>query len=238
MEKEVTIYTDGGCEPNPGPGGYGVVLIYGKLRKELSGGYRLTTNNRMELLAVIKGLEALKEPCIVKVFSDSEYVVNGMTLGWVARWKARGWYRKKNQLVANHDLWKRLDALCQQHQVEFHWVKGHADIPENERCDRLAMQALSAEDLQIDELYESTSDLNPQTFLQVNKARRDYQAQPAKVKITAEGQPCRKCGTPVIKKTPKKKNSSGKTYFYEYYFYCPKCRTMYMVEEAKRYPNE
>ena len=157
-QKEVQIYTDGGCEPNPGAGGWGVVLIYGEHRKELSGGYGLTTNNRMEIMAVIKGLEALKEPCVVKVYSDSEYVVKAMTLGWVERWKRRGWHRKGNKVAANYDLWARLDALCQEHEVEFIWVKGHADIPGNERADQLAMSALRADDLAVDEFYENSTD--------------------------------------------------------------------------------
>jgi ribonuclease HI len=147
--KEVVMFTDGGCDPNPGPGGYGVVLKFGRHRKELSGGFRLTTNNRMELLAAIVGLEALQEPCRVKLHSDSKYLVNAMTRGWVERWKAKGWRKKKNP-----DLWQRLLEQCEKHQLEFVWVKGHAGHPENERCDRLALQASKAKDLPRDEVYE------------------------------------------------------------------------------------
>jgi ribonuclease HI len=155
--KEIILYTDGACEPNPGPGGYGVVLIHGKHRKELSGGFRYTTNNRMELMAAIKGLEALKEPCIVKLHSDSEYVVRAMTQGWVQRWKAHGWRRSSKEPAANPDLWEKLLEQCQRHQVSFIWVKGHAGVAENERCDFLSMQAMRGSDLPADEGYEAGS---------------------------------------------------------------------------------
>jgi ribonuclease HI len=152
--KQVTLYTDGACDPNPGPGGFGVVLIHGEHRKELSGGFRRTTNNRMELMAAIKGLEALKEPCQVTLHSDSEYLVRAMTEGWAQRWKARGWRRSNKQPALNPDLWDRLLALCQVHQVEFVWVRGHAGVRENERCDFLSSRALRGKDLPPDEGYE------------------------------------------------------------------------------------
>jgi ribonuclease HI len=132
-----------------------VVLIYGKSRKELSGGYRLTTNNRMEILAAIKGLEALKEPCAVTIYSDSEYLVKAMNLGWVTRWKSRNWVRKKKERALNVDLWECMLLLCQAHQVEFVWVRGHVGNPNNERCDQLAMAALHLPNLLVDEGYES-----------------------------------------------------------------------------------
>lgn len=153
-QKFVTIYTDGGCEPNPGPGGYGVVLLYGEARKELSGGFRRTTNNRMEIYAAIAGLEALKEPCQVRLYSDSEYLVKAMTEGWARRWKAHGWMRNKKEPALNPDLWERLLALTAGHEVEFFWVKGHAGDPNNERCDQLSYQALRRKDLPVDEGYE------------------------------------------------------------------------------------
>lgn len=159
--KEVVLYTDGACDINPGPGGYGAVLIHGRSRKELSGGRRLTTNNRMELLAVIKGLEALKEPCKVTVYSDSEYLVRAMTRGWAQRWKQRGWKRADRELAANPDLWERLLALAQVHQTSFVWVKGHAGNPENERCDRLAVQARRLPNLPPDEGYEASDLTQP-----------------------------------------------------------------------------
>jgi len=154
--KYVEIYTDGGCEPNPGPGGFGVVLLSGKHRKELSGGFRLTTNNRMEIYAAIRGLEALSEPCRVTLYSDSEYLVNAMSLGWVQRWKANHWKRNKREKALNIDLWEKLMALCERHQVDFVWVKAHAGLRENERCDQLSIAVLRRVDLPIDEGYEES----------------------------------------------------------------------------------
>ena len=152
--KSVVIYTDGACSGNPGAGGYGVVLLYGSARKELSEGYRLTTNNRMEVLAVIKGLEALKEPCEVMLYSDSKYVVDAIEKGWVKRWKANGWYRNKKEKASNVDLWERLLAQLERHQVRFQWVKGHANHPENGRCDALARAAIAEGNLLEDESYQ------------------------------------------------------------------------------------
>jgi len=147
----VIIYTDGAALGNPGQGGYGVVLISPahQLRKELSEGFRLTTNNRMELLAVIKGLEALKFPCQVKVFSDSKYVIDAVEKGWLQNWINKGFKGKKNE-----DLWLRFWKIYKRHQVVFSWVKGHAGIPENERCDFLATQAAKNQAVLIDEFYE------------------------------------------------------------------------------------
>lgn len=139
--QEVTIYTDGGCINNPGPGGYGAVLIYKGCRKEISGGFRMTTNNRMELTACIEGLKQLKRPCSVTLHSDSRYVVDGVSKGWARRWKAKGWMRNKKEPALNADLWSKLLDLCDKHRVTLKWVKGHAGIPENERCDHLANQA-------------------------------------------------------------------------------------------------
>ena len=153
--KEVTLYTDGACSGNPGPGGYGVVLLFGGHRKELWGGYRRTTNNRMELLAVIKGLEALKERCRVTLYSDSKYVLDALTKGWAHRWQANGWRRnRKGELAVNPDLWSRLLDLCDGHEMRYQWVKGHAGDPENERCDDLSNQALARPNLRVDEQYE------------------------------------------------------------------------------------
>ena len=122
----VEIYTDGGCLNNPGPGGFGTILLYGNHRKELSGGFRLTTNNRMEILAVIKGLEALKEQCSVTIYSDSQYVVNAIEKGWALRWQSNEWRRNKKEKAVNPDLWARLLDICDKHDVTFKWVKGHA----------------------------------------------------------------------------------------------------------------
>lgn len=153
--KKVTIYTDGACSGNPGPGGYGAILQHGKNRKELSGGFRKTTNNRMELLAVIAGLEALKDPCDVTVFSDSRYIVDAVNKGWARRWKANGWRRNKKDRAVNPDLWERLLTLLDTHDTEFRWVKGHAGNPGNERADALAVAAANTEDLAVDQGYET-----------------------------------------------------------------------------------
>jgi len=168
-EQRVIIYTDGGAIDNPGPGGYGVVLRFGKHRKELSGGYRMTTNNRMELLACIVALEALKKPCSdaermpVVLYSDSRYVVNGINKGWAEGWRRHGWERSNGQTAENVDLWARLLALCDEHDVTFRWVKGHAGRPGNERADQLASEAARQEDLPPDTAYEAgaTQTLNP-----------------------------------------------------------------------------
>lgn len=148
--KQVQLYADGACSGNPGPGGYGTILVFNQHRKEISGGYRNTTNNRMEILAVIRGLETLKKKCQVKVYSDSKYVVDAMTKGWVERWKRNGWMRNKKEPALNVDLWQLMLKLCSQHEVEFHWVKGHSGHPENERCDHLATEALKRPNLEID----------------------------------------------------------------------------------------
>ena len=139
--KKVEIFTDGACSGNPGPGGYGVILKYNGREKELSEGYKNTTNNRMELLAIIKGLEALKEPCEVTVYSDSRYIVDAINKGWVRRWAANDWKRNKTETAKNIDLWIQLLKLLDRHRVKFVWVKGHAGHPENERCDALAVRA-------------------------------------------------------------------------------------------------
>ena len=156
---EVTIYTDGACVGNPGPGGYGVVLLYGKHRKQLSGGRRLTTSNRMEILAAIVGLEALKKPCKVRLYSDSKYLVKAMAEGWARRWRAHGWVRKqkgrsRREPALNPDLWQRLLDLCEMHDVEFQWVRGHVGHRENEIADQLAMQAAQRPNLPPDRPYE------------------------------------------------------------------------------------
>lgn len=138
-KESVEIFTDGACSGNPGPGGYGVLLRAGTHEKELSGGALDTTNNRMELLGVITGLEALKRPCRVILTTDSKYVVDSVTKGWVYGWRKKGWKKADNQPALNVDLWERLLPLLETHQVEFKWVKGHVGHPENERCDKLAV---------------------------------------------------------------------------------------------------
>ena len=137
--KTVTIYTDGACSGNTGPGGWGAILMYGEHKKELSGGEANTTNNRMELTGVITALEALKEPCIVELWSDSKYVIDGLQKGWAKGWKARGWVKSDKKPALNPDLWDRLLTLTEQHTMRYHWIKGHAENPYNNRCDELAV---------------------------------------------------------------------------------------------------
>ncbi len=216
--KHVTIYTDGACFPNPGPGGYGVVLLHGRHRREIAGGYALTTNNRMELLAAIIGLETLNRRCRVTLHSDSQYLVDAMAQGWVRRWRANHWWRNKDERALNSDLWERLLTLCDEHEIEFVWVRGHAGDPENERCDQLACEACGRADLPADSGYLMAK----------------LEACAGKVKMTHEGQPCRKCETPVVRKAPRTRSTIDRPFHYEWYLYCPGCGTQYMVEEAKR----
>jgi ribonuclease HI len=153
VDDRVIIYTDGACLGNPGPGGYGAVLLYQGNRKELSGGYRRTTNNRMELMAAIAALEALKVPSKVLLHSDSKYVVDAVEKGWAQKWRRNGWRKPDKQMAMNPDLWERLLSACARHDVRFQWVKGHAGIAENERCDVLANAAALAQELPADSGY-------------------------------------------------------------------------------------
>ena len=136
--KHVDIYTDGACRGNPGKGGYGAILVFGGREKELSGGEALTTNNRMELMAAIAAMEALKEPCEVTLTSDSKYLTDAINKGWLASWKARGWRKSTKEALPNADLWQRIDTLLSIHSVSFVWVRGHHGHEYNERCDKLA----------------------------------------------------------------------------------------------------
>ncbi|MBQ4538427.1 MAG: ribonuclease HI [Oscillospiraceae bacterium] len=139
QRKHVTIFTDGACSGNPGPGGWGAILRYNQVEKELSGGEKETTNNRMELTAAISALSALKEPCKVTLYSDSKYLVDGMSKGWAKGWRAKGWRKSDGKPALNPDLWQQLLDLFERHEVELVWIKGHNEHPENERCDRLAV---------------------------------------------------------------------------------------------------
>ena len=155
MSDEVVIYTDGSSRGNPGPGGYGAILISGSRKKELSGGYRKTTNNRMELMAVIAALEALKKPNLrITLYSDSQYIVRALNEGWLNKWMATNFAKGKK----NKDLWVRFYDLYRQHKIRFVWVKGHADNPYNNRCDELATSAADGRDLQVDQGYELDPD--------------------------------------------------------------------------------
>ena len=138
--KHIQIFTDGACSGNPGPGGWGAILRYKAHEKELSGGEAETTNNRMELMALIAALEQLKEPCEIDLCSDSQYVINGLQKGWAKGWRARGWKKADTSPALNSDLWARLLDLSEAHTIHYNWIKGHAGHPENERCDRLAVE--------------------------------------------------------------------------------------------------
>lgn len=159
--RNVIVYTDGACRGNPGPGGYGCVLLYedknGEIhRKELSEGYRLTTNNRMEIMAFVAAFEALKVPCSIDLYSDSKYVIDSFEKGWLEKWKRFGWYKdaKRKEPAKNKDLWIRLETAMEGHEVRLHWVKGHAETKENNRCDELAVEAALGGSLAIDEVFE------------------------------------------------------------------------------------
>jgi ribonuclease HI len=148
--KKITLFTDGACSGNPGPGGWGAILQYEKAAKEISGGLAQTTNNRMELRAVIEGLSSLKESCEVEVVTDSRYVADGINKGWAKSWRARGWIKADKKKAQNIDLWEKLLALCETHKVRFTWVRGHNEHPQNERCDELAVAASQMPGLPVD----------------------------------------------------------------------------------------
>lgn len=227
---EVYLFSDGGAEPNPGKGGFGVILYYKGVKKEFSQGYLLTTNNRMELMGVIYGLRKLKRKSIVNVYTDSQYVINGISKGWAEKWKSNNWFRNPKSKALNYDLWDTLLELISQHEeVNFNWVKGHAGHIENERCDELANFALNSEGLLIDDGYlpnESSVANNNGVYVQNLSIG---------LKIEKEGDLCRKCGTAVIKKDPvRKKLKVGQTFYFEYYLYCNNCNTLYHVDSAKR----
>jgi len=163
--KQVTIYTDGGARGNPGPGGYGAILTFGKHSKELNGAYEHTTNNRMELMAVISALELLSEPCEATLHSDSKYVIDALTKNWLNGWKKRGWVKSDKKPVLNKDLWQRLDSAARQHSMTWKWVKGHAGNPLNERCDELVHEAIDSRNLLPDEGYLASQTTNDQDLL-------------------------------------------------------------------------
>lgn len=222
--KHVTIFSDGGAAPNPGIGGYGVVLRFGATSKELSGGFRLTNSNRMELLAAIAGLEALKHPCRVRLYSDSRYVVDAVNQGWLFRLAAKNWDARKTY---NVDLWKRfLDAYLR-HEVELVWVKGHAGIVDNERCDELASLAMQQSELSVDKGYKPSS---AATSLKVKSAPQASASGSAKPKHP--GDPCRNCGASLIRRETKKHNPRA-AYWFAWYLYCESCQRIYHVRAAK-----
>ncbi len=190
-----------------------MVLLYGEHRRELSAGFARTTNNRMELLAVIEGLKALRESCKVDIYSDSQYVVNGIKKGWAEKWKKNNWMRNRFEEALNADLWGALLNECAKHDVNLKWVRGHAGNRENERCDKLAKSAADKKDLPVDSGF--------------NKSGK-------KKKVEKEGDPCPICGKPVIKKFPRiRKAGYKRDYYYQFYFYCPDCSKKYKTEDGK-----
>ncbi len=212
----ILLFSDGGADPNPGTGGFGVILKYGKHIKEFSVGYELTTNNRMELMGVIYGLEQLKNKAIVQVYSDSQYIVNAVNNGWLDKWKENNWLRNKKEKALNIDLWKRLIELMNIHEVTFEWVKGHSGHEENERCDSLANMAMKGDNLLEDVEYLKQKE------------------NPVDGKIRKEGDLCRKCNISVIQRENKlKKVKNKQKFYYKYYMVCPNCSTVYYTDEAK-----
>lgn len=238
---EIELYSDGGAEPNPGRGGFGVILSYKGISKEFSQGYRYTTNNRMELMGVIFGLEQLKTKSIVNVYCDSRYVVDGIMKGWALKWKSNNWFRTKTEKAVNFDLWDRLLILISNHQeVKFNWVKGHFGHPENEKCDQLANIALNSNTLIEDTIFEEV--LYFETGFEFNPLITNLAEVPTirrrndNGRIKSAGDLCRKCNTAVIYRPSKKKEPKpDQTFYFEYYYLCPKCKTVYFVEQAKRF---
>ncbi len=249
----VTIFTDGGAEPNPGRGGYGVVLRFGSHRKELSGGFQHTSNDRMELLAAVEGLEALKQPCHVQLHSDSRYVVDMVNGGALFRVAARDWKKSKTK---NVDLWRRFLNAYIRHDVELVWVKGHSGIQENERCDALASQAIKENPLAVDHGFVvRKKSRKPRASFAQNTSAMGAKPAPAAapsppqqtthrrsidpVSLTSPqraGDLCRHCRTPLVKRIPKRHKADA-AYHYAWYLFCEGCRRFYYVEEAKVLPG-
>ena len=224
--KEVQLFTDGAAEPNPGPAGIGYILRMGDKEKEFSQGYIESTNNRMELRAVIAGLEKLTKKVRLTVFSDSKYVVDAVEKGWLLNWQKLGWRRKEGPLK-NADLWARLSELLEQHEVEFEWVRGHSGHTENERCDQLAVAAAKSFERIQDEGY--LDEIIPESTSEMAYTKS------GKLKMEKEGDLCRKCQTPVRKHIPQKKHlQPDQTIYYEYILVCPGCETVYNPEAAMR----
>lgn len=242
---EIQVYTDGSAIGNPGPGGWAALLFEGGRKREISGGFRQTTNNRMELYAAIMALESLPVGVKVRLFSDSSYLVAGITQGWAEKWRSKGWRQTKSKPTPNADLWARLLTAAGQRSVSWEWVPGHTGHKENERANLLAQRAALGRNLPADEGYENQpagaqNGLpglfdSPETA-EMPEVEENPPVKPAerRGKVVREGQPCRKCGTPVVKRAPKRKISGKQSHYYEYYLVCPNCGTIYLVDEAKK----
>ncbi len=232
----VKLYSDWWAVPNPWKAWYGIILCYKNIQKEFFQWYTLSTNNRMEMTGVITGLSKLKTQSRVDIYTDSQYTINWIQKWWAQKWKENNWMRTKNEQATNHDLWNQLLELTSKHEVTFHWVKWHAWHVENERCDELATTALEGNNLIEDEGYiikDSSSVSSPEG--EENTNTRGLIKKKNTNKISKQWDICWKCNTPVIKKIPKKKqHKPEQTFYYEYFFNCPGCKTNYMVPEGKR----
>ena len=218
---EVEIYSDWWARPNPGPGGYWIVMKYKWVLKEFSWFEENTTNNRMELTGAIVALEKLTKKSKVKLYTDSQYTINGIEKWWARKWKENDWMRTKSEKAINYDLWEKLLELVDKHEVQFHWVKWHNGHKENERCDELATQQI----LDNTKWNIEFKDILIKKVLNENVDKT--------IKITAEWQACRKCWTKVEKRVPKKINTKNKSFYYKFYLACPGCSTNYFLDEAK-----
>lgn len=219
----VYLYSDGGANPNPGPGAYGVIMKCGEHQRDFSQGYTRTTNNRMELLGVITGLKNLKKKSRVIITTDSQYTINGIEKWWARKWQANNWFRIGSHKAQNWDLWEILLQELDKHEVEWEWIKGHNGHFENELCDELATLAMKRDNLLIDTGFRETPPEKKTSKTQT----------PLPWETLDEN--CKKCGHTLEKKIPKHtKKTLEKAYYYEYYHHCPSCKTNYMLEKAKR----
>lgn len=224
----VNIYSDGWANPNPGPGGYGVIMEYKWIKKNFSAGYKKTTNNRMELMGAITGFSKLKTRSKVILNTDSQYTINGLQKGWAKKWKANNWFRTGSQKATNHDLWEILLELSEKHEVSYNWIKGHNGHIENEFCDEMATLAMQGKNLLVDEGFKETPE-KPKTK-KTSSSQTTLTSE-----FEAAGSNCKKCDHPLVIKYPKHtKKTLEKQYYYEYYHHCTACKTNYMLEAAKR----
>lgn len=238
---EVELYSDWWSVPNPGKWWYWIILCYKWVKKEFYQGFKMTTNNRMELSWVIVWLSKLKTKSKVQVFTDSKYTINWIEKWWALKWKSNGWYRTKTEKAINFDLWEKLLDLVSKHEVRFNWVKWHNWHEENERCDELATLAMEMKEMLVDENFipkKEEKQSNQTSLLEHDKKDEIIKVlwkwDPS-LKVEKAWDSCRKCLTPVIKKTPKHtKKTLLKKYYYEYFFSCPCCKTNYMTNDAKR----
>jgi ribonuclease HI len=233
---KVELYSDWWANPNPGPGWYWIVMKYKSITKEFLQWFTKTTNNRMELSGVINGLKNLKTKSDVNVFTDSQYTINWIEKWWAKKWKENNWLRTKSEKAMNYDLWEILLDLVEKHNVKFNWVKWHNWHIENERCDELATQAMNMDILLEDKFY--LNNYNSEKQLPIHKNHKSGIVWTNKNIIKIEWDICWKCNTAVIKKIPKKKKfKPSQTFYYEYFFNCPWCKTNYMIPEWKRQIN-